>query len=368
MKNKLTWVDSLKGIAICGVIMIHSGGDKLPSFFGKIGILGKNGVQLFFILSSLLIYISLEKFFKEHKFSFSSLIKWWKLKFIRLIPLYFVAIIVYTYLGGSSYWLGSEEKITIWNELSHIFFLHGFFPHYANSIIGVKWYIGVLAIFYIIAPFIYKVINSFEKAIILFIIMAFVCPTITTFALNNVHNVTDFYIYDGYFTVFWLFTQLPVLILGIVLFFIVKSDCCYKLKNKKIFSLVLLITSLILLINQVDNKNIIGGLNNITLFGIWFVFLIISLVIYDNKIIDNAIFKFIGKYSYPLYLYHYIVIMLYDKISISVSSSYSIAWFIKYVFVIVATLGISILLVRFIEKPLVNLLKKLFTGNRSSRI
>ena len=49
--ERLKWIDALKGIAICGVVMIHSGGSNMPSYLGAIGAVGKNGVQLFFLIS-----------------------------------------------------------------------------------------------------------------------------------------------------------------------------------------------------------------------------------------------------------------------------------------------------------------------------
>lgn len=45
--QRKTWLDALKGIAICGVIMTHSGEADMSSFVGTIGRLGRNGVQMF---------------------------------------------------------------------------------------------------------------------------------------------------------------------------------------------------------------------------------------------------------------------------------------------------------------------------------
>ena len=33
-KRNITWVDSLKGIAMCGVVMIHAGGGGSPIVLG----------------------------------------------------------------------------------------------------------------------------------------------------------------------------------------------------------------------------------------------------------------------------------------------------------------------------------------------
>lgn len=75
-KARISWIDSLKGIAICGIIMIHSGGADLPSLFGKIGNIGKNGVQLFFLISAYLSFISLERYFHNRPITFRQAISW----------------------------------------------------------------------------------------------------------------------------------------------------------------------------------------------------------------------------------------------------------------------------------------------------
>lgn len=35
--RKNSWVDAVKGIAMCSVLMIHSGANSLPGVMGKIG-------------------------------------------------------------------------------------------------------------------------------------------------------------------------------------------------------------------------------------------------------------------------------------------------------------------------------------------
>lgn len=59
--DRITWIDSLKGIAILGVIMIHCGGSHLPDPLGIVGRFGGAGVELFFVISAFLSYQSLEK-------------------------------------------------------------------------------------------------------------------------------------------------------------------------------------------------------------------------------------------------------------------------------------------------------------------
>lgn len=140
----------MKGIAICSVIMAHTGANALPSILGMAGGNGNRGVQLFFVISGYLTFLSLQN-------NKESVVGWWVKKFIKLLPLYYIALIISTFGGGQSAWLGSEGHISGLNFIAHLFLLHGFIPHYCNSIIGGEWYLGTLVIFYMLAPFLYSV-------------------------------------------------------------------------------------------------------------------------------------------------------------------------------------------------------------------
>ncbi len=93
--------------------------------------------------------------------SFKIILKWYKHRVLNFIPIYYLFVILYGMLyGGSSFWLGSDEKILLWNYLSHFTFLNAFIPKHINSIIGVEWYIVVYLLLIIITPFIHKVCKN----------------------------------------------------------------------------------------------------------------------------------------------------------------------------------------------------------------
>jgi len=223
-QGRQTWIDALKGIAICGVVMIHSGGGNLPSYLGNIGNIGKNGVQLFFLLSAFLVFKSYERSFANKKKTYSEQIKWVIRKFIRLIPLYYASLLICGVVqGGNSYWLGSEKGITLGNIVAHMVFLHGFFPHYIDSIIGVEWYLSALAVLYVLTPFLYKMINLLEKSVIWFILCAVGCSLVGGVCSKMVSGFSDSYIYESYFSTLWFVAQFPVMLLGIVLYYVIRG-------------------------------------------------------------------------------------------------------------------------------------------------
>ncbi len=357
-----TWIDALKGIAICGIIMIHSGGAGMPSILGKIGNIGKNGVQLFFVLSAYLSFLSFEHNVSKNGEQIKCTIKWVLKKFVRLIPLYYLSLFVYgVFVGGNTYWLGNEGHIRVGNVLSHITLTHGFFPHYVNSVIGVEWYLGVLGVFYVIMPLLYKCINSFEKSIIWFCISGFVCLGISLVTIRFIiPGMVDSYIYENYFGTFWFIMQFPVLILGIMLFYIFKSNILDRIKNsRRLLSYTLLIFALCMVGGMALERNLLLGLSSFTLFGMWFVLLALSQKISSCLLIDNKLFAFLGRYSYPIYLFHCALIWIYGMYMPDLTDNYVINWVIEFALIIIASSILAVLLDRFFDIPIVRKLNLL---------
>ena len=174
MKQRINWINGLKGILCLFIILTHCPvilGMKQNSFIKIVGS-GSRSVQFFFVISSFLIFLSLNNRFKDNKITIKSSLKWIIEKMIILLPLYYITLITYLSTNTfSKYWLGGHDNVSILNIISHFLLLHGFNPYYINSIIGVEWYIGVLVIFYMIAPFLYNKIKSLKNAVLLFAIM-----------------------------------------------------------------------------------------------------------------------------------------------------------------------------------------------------
>lgn len=361
-KTRTTWIDSLKGIAVCGIVMVHSNASSLPGLLGKIGNAGKNGVQLFFLLSAYLTFLSLEHFFHGKEtpkaMTFRQLIPWWMGKFIRLIPLYYLALLVYAlFQGGSTYWLGTQEHITAGNVFTHLFFLHGLFPHYADSIIGVEWYLGTLAIFYLLAPCLYKLIDSLEKSAALFLLSSFLCRILTHFIYRLFPEGVDSHIYSAYAGTFNFFAQFPVLIAGIMLYFLFRSQILEKIGKPKVFSYVLLVFSIIMIAGQAFGENSLFLISSETMFGLWFFLIAVSQKIFPPFWTDNKLWETLGKYSYPIYLFHFIVLSTYDKINVPTTGYLLLDWGIKYIAALLCSLAISVLLTKAFEQPAVAFLK-----------
>lgn len=353
MKNKEYWryIDSLKGIAIIAVTMLHTGGNRLPGLFGKIGGQGSRGVQMFFLISGLLNFISAEKQFgTSSNVKIGSVGRWYCKKIFRLLPMYYFALIVSMLTKSwSVYWLGNESYVTIKNIFAHIFLVHGLFPHYTDSMLGVDWYLGVLVIFLLITPLLYKFINTLERAVAGMVIIFLLNPWLKWKWGTLLPVEEDPTIYNTFIDSFGPLTQILVYFLGIVVFFLLKEIENKENMNRRLLSYMLLIFSLSMLWGQIEGFNNLFRLSDSEMYGIWFAIILISQALYSTKLIDNILFRTCGKYSYGMYLFQFIWLNFYERY---IHYSGKFDWTVKFLSSVAALLTISWVVTKYIDSPI----------------
>lgn len=356
MKEKSRgYVYALKGLAILGVTMVHSGGHNLPGILGMIGTEGARGAQLFFVLSGIHAFQSLSNYLDDKKITFKGILGWYYRKLVRLAPLYYVAVVISMVTKSwSVYWLGNEGRVTAGNIVAHILFLHGLFPHYSDSILAVEWYLGVLWIFLLITPLLFYLINSLERSILFFIVVYTINPLIKLTIVKLLPMDTDPPIYSAFINVFCPNNQLLVYSLGIVAYFAIGRLKNREIKNRKLLSGALLFFGLTLIYGQITGVNSLFCFSHQEMFGLFFFVIVISQAIYAFKIIDNPIFRTLGKYSYGMFLFQFIWLNFYDS---KIHYRGPFAWTIKYIISVIVLLTTSIVTHRLVERPAYKVLK-----------
>ncbi len=352
--RKLDYIDSIRGLAILAVILVHTsqyGNTNIPSFINKIVNQGARGVQLFYLASAFTLFLSFKNRSPFEKFPVKN---FFIRRFFRIAPMYYLGILYYIAQNGLGprYWLGNETQITILNIFSNFTFLHGFNPYWITSLVPGGWSIGVEMTFYSVLPFLFYKIKNLNQAFNFFLISIF-AKFILEYFFIKFNLISDIRLWHEYLFLYFP-SQLPIFSLGIILHFIINEKeniFCISGKSILIFCL--------LLIAQLATKTGFIFPNHI-LFGLAFLILVFALSTYKCKLIVNPIIIHIGKVSFSMYLVHFAVLhwLTYYKL-IDYFQNGILNFVTRYVIVTVLTILISNILFRLVETPFQEIGKKI---------
>lgn len=298
MNRRDSLFDSIKGIAILGIMIVHLAQWNFRLEEGSILYLicssGALGVELTFLVNG---------FFLARHYYYDVNLKTWKYivsQFLRVIPVYWGGLLCFLISE-----IVSEEgcKSSTLNILSHFFFFNGVVPKWWNGFMGGTGYFGIIAIMWILFPiFMYKVVESrvaYVRTIVIivfshfFMNMIYFVDRLVVEADNaEVVNSWAWYLNRGFLGCG----------LGISLFFFVKDNCPLKISRLKkkvvVYCLIAFLALSILTSNSSSD-------------GLWFsvVWCIIIAFAEGEKIIfiDNPIFEFMGKNITELFVLHIVL-------------------------------------------------------------
>ncbi len=297
--KKLDYVDALRGLAILAVIMIHttqSGSFHVPGFVGKITGQGPRGVQLFYLASAFTLFLSFKNRFAKETFPIRN---FFLRRFFRIAPMYYLGICYYLIQEGLGprYALGDETHITVLNILSNFTFLHAFNPYWINSVVPGGWSIGVEMIFYAVLPFLFSKIKNITQAFNFFLV-SLILKLVLHAIFKRFHLIGDERLWND-FLFFYFPSQLPVFILGVLMYFIViEGESLTKISRGSLFVFIgLVIARFATGIPALFPSHI--------LFGIGFLILGVFLSVNRFKLIVNPLINYIGKISFSMYLVHF---------------------------------------------------------------
>lgn len=164
-KDHLKALDGLRGIAVLLVLLSHASHAGLYFHqYLRFEFIGKVGVHLFFVLSAYLLDRQISLALLNHKASLGYWINYALRRFLRVYPLFFIALVVY-YMASI---LGVESVISSWKDIvAHLLLIKGdlFF-----------WSIPVEFKYYLISPLILwfcsRMLNwDGQKMMALFLVM-----------------------------------------------------------------------------------------------------------------------------------------------------------------------------------------------------
>ena len=354
--EKLDYIDTLRGLAILGVIMVHTnqyGSSNLPSVIGKIIEEGARGVQLFYIASAFTLFLSFKNRFPKEKLPIRN---FYIRRFFRIAPMYYLGICYYLLQDGLGprYWLGDKTHISVLNILSNLTFLHGFNPYWITSLVPGGWSIAVEMTFYAVLPLLFFKIKNINQAFTFFIMSTFLKLflhlVLRKFPLISFDRLWSEYLF------FYFPSQLPIFSLGIILYFVISQNESIRNISRK----SILIFSGMLLAQLSSGVQVIFP--NHVLFGFGFLLLAYGLSSFKFKLIVNPVINYFGKISFSMYLVHFAVLHWLTKFNlVDYSNNGLLNYMTRFLFVIVLSSLISTILYYVIEIPFQDLGKKIIS-------
>ena len=260
-------------------------------------------VMLFFILSGFLITYLLMK--EQENTGAISFKKFYLRRIFRIWPVYYFVIIL------------SQVLFNPQHQLKTIVLCLGIFPNVASAL-DVEWTaspqiwsIGVEEQFYLFWPLIIYLIP--KKRMVLYLSVFFVAYTLLPHLIKYINAlIFQNSILDNFTNRFFYQSKFNCMSLGGIFGYL------YAMKRKElnffykdIIAYPAIILSFILWFSGFKTKNF-----NDVIYSLLFVIMIINLATNKNlKLqIDNKIFSFLGRISYGIYMYHWIVILLLIRV------------------------------------------------------
>ena len=300
--KKLDYIDSLRGLAILGVLVVHCGvygTNHLSPGFVKLITAGATGVQLFFLASAFTLFLSMQNRFEKERFPIRN---FFVRRFFRIAPMYWLGIAYYLFQDGTGprYWLGDGAGISTANIFSNITFLHGMNPYWINSLVPGGWSIGVEMSFYAILPFLFSKIKSLNGALI-FCVCSLMLNGLLHVLMVSYPLIDDIRLWNEYL-VFYFPSQLPVFSFGIILYFLV-NDAAHE---SRISGFRMLLLSGLVIVLLCTGRHLFFPQH--ILFGFAFLLFAFALSRFLLKLIVNPVINHLGKISFSMYLVHFSVL------------------------------------------------------------
>lgn len=326
-------IQGLRFLAILLVFLFHLS----PKFLSG----GFIGVDVFFVISGYLVITNINNKILFDQFN---LINYLKGRITRIVPAYFLMLVITSFFIVFIYYNFDVGKILRKELLFVITFLSNLFFKTSSDYFGASsqenpflhtWSLGIEMQFYLLFPIFLLVLRYFKKYYNpILILLFFILASYSIYEINILNNLQQSY--------FSLIIRIPEFLLGGIV-------GIYKNQNKikTVYSNGLgILGILIILLSAIfyTEKTIFPGINSyIPCIGTCLLLLTDQSII--NRILSFNLFVYIGELSYSIYLWHWpIMAIMRYYFNISEFS------FLQIIFIIISTFILSYSSYNYIEK------------------
>lgn len=350
MREHLKGLDTLRAIASLIVVWSHiefiKGLKGLPQNNFIIFPNAHFSVTLFFVLSGFLItYLLIKEYQKNNSISFK---KFYMRRILRIWPLYYLIIFLSYFLVEHSI-----PKRTLLLCLS-------IFPNIPPALKSgwesspQIWSIGVEEQFYIFWPiFIFLIIKKKQNFYLIFFIVFY---TLLPFLINFINKET---IYNeklySFTEKFFYHTKFNCMAIGAFLGANLANDRKWLkiFYSNKFFSIIIAFLAFSIWFLGIK----FGGFTE-EMYSLMFGLMILCVVKNEKINIDNKLSVFLGKISYGIYMYHWLIILLLLKLITPLKNEYYFE-IVLYIFTFTFTIAVSWLSYNTFEKYFLDIKKKI---------
>ncbi len=221
---RLDAIDAMRGYAIVGVVLAHTGQWTRPASAWAIQLCanGALGVQLFFVASAFALFLSNER---RHGHEARPTADFFIRRFCRIAPMFYAGLIFFVWLAGDRPRLWAPRGVTPSDIGLTALFLHGWHPETINSVVPGGWSIAVEVSFYALLPLLFQLVTSRTRALGLLVftlLLGRVADDWLAPVLTPAYPPGYAYLAEN-FRFFWIFGQLPVFALGVLLYYLLRD-------------------------------------------------------------------------------------------------------------------------------------------------
>lgn len=227
MNQKLKSMDILKGIGIIMIIIVHNRHFLMQDMSGLRPLInyGQMGCQLFFFVSGFSLCYAWEHLSEPRRAP--KYARFVLRRYLRLARGFLLFMIIHFSLNVLlihvlNFPAGFIMNCELPGILTNVFFLHGLFPDYINSVFPGGWYIGTAFLLYLAFPFLYGIARRLRRfhplcmaalPVLLLVLNIFLLDWIADLSGQKLYLDNNTFLY------FFFTNHLPCFSLGIVLFF-----------------------------------------------------------------------------------------------------------------------------------------------------